>query len=887
MIETEFQNKDKNAKMLMNYLFQRRNEALIEETEEEDVLKKQGVLLGQHIPSLPTKLYLDKTVISQFSAQSLANASDLVRLNKTNKLRRTGNLPISEVFEELKIDRNKKKMNQITEVPSFQLKTQAVEVKEESIKARFAATIKENGFKGTNTKLQQMKKIFPKREAIMGAEERMANEDVLKSMNFKLNYKRNPHNNPETLSHILTKPHNTEKYSTNHHSPPQKISHSKSSIEETMLFLAEPSVIEFSSYEKSDVLKRSITFRNISTISRTLRVVQPNTKYFTISPLKYPTGCRAGSVAAGMHVYAEICFYPDSLGDYSDGILVETEGGSFRVPIIAHRQPPQLDIPSLLDIGVCLVGDAVHKVITCTNSGGPGSFCILSEDYSHDISQDIDRTLRSGGGCIRIPPFTIYPSEFTLGNTESIEINIEYVPLHLGNDSIKFNILCDNTQVRLFTLKGRSKQIDISIYDINEVIFDNKMNLETDLYFEGVITGGDRSQQFGISNDTGIPIEYEWVWMDTDVSEEDVYDTAKEILNMNEDIRESSGSTIFGPRLTSGRRESGSEIRVCTPFRNKEVQVMKLPLDNTMTPLNDIPQGDFTLSPARGVFPGEGTETFTATYCPQSLLNSSYRAVLVLRNIPLGAFPDERQFDELNSLSTYGHGPYPRLLSWISQLSTQVAVNYTALMINNQSNNGKNVDHLPEFSTNAVSFEVILNLVLNHYKAKNNDQYNENISEDEMEYENEKDRIFKVEIYNLNIKLKKLINFLMLFLNNDLDMTEISTDDKEIEYVTLYSWNGNEDMEVSILPTLPFNTKNEDTPDTGDNESGELSDEEKSLMSRIYMDMNDACTLYGDIINTFLNEKVQHEAIEFLQEKVYKIFAIFMFCSCLSKAGSI
>lgn len=52
-----------------------------------------------------------------------------------------------------------------------------------------------------------------------------------------------------------------------------------------------------------------------------------------------------------MHVRTEVSFYPDSLGDYSDNITVETEGGSFSIPLIARRDPPQLNIPSTLDIG--------------------------------------------------------------------------------------------------------------------------------------------------------------------------------------------------------------------------------------------------------------------------------------------------------------------------------------------------------------------------------------------------------------------------------------------------------------------------------------------------------------------------------------------------------
>jgi hypothetical protein len=221
LISKEFKDKSTDARELMKYLVEKRNEAQLVEEEDEDDLKRQGILLGQHIPSLPTKLDLDKEIIAQYGryATSLANASDLIGMNKTNKLRRTGNLPISEAVEERKNERNRAKAAQVIETPSFLLKTEAVEVKEETMKIRYASTFKAREMEllasrlietgkdtGNNKKTLNSKEIFPKRSEIMSAEERLANEEVLKSMNHKLNYKRNPHNDPDTINNILVKP---------------------------------------------------------------------------------------------------------------------------------------------------------------------------------------------------------------------------------------------------------------------------------------------------------------------------------------------------------------------------------------------------------------------------------------------------------------------------------------------------------------------------------------------------------------------------------------------------------------------------------------------------------------------------------------------------------
>lgn len=51
-------------------------------------------MLGQHIPSLRTKLELDKNVIGQYGSYgtSLSNANDLIQQNIQNHLRRTGKI---------------------------------------------------------------------------------------------------------------------------------------------------------------------------------------------------------------------------------------------------------------------------------------------------------------------------------------------------------------------------------------------------------------------------------------------------------------------------------------------------------------------------------------------------------------------------------------------------------------------------------------------------------------------------------------------------------------------------------------------------------------------------------------------------------------------------
>ena len=143
---------------------------------------------------------------------------------------------------------------------------------------------------------------------------------------------------------------------------------------------------------------------------------------------------------------------------------------------------------------------------------------------------------------MRTKPFTVYPSCFTLKKGESINLNIQFLPLSLGNHIKEFYMLCDNNQVRLFSLKGLSRQIDISIIEINNTRYNNKNNNnnndkknvnkynDCDLYFSNVTVQTEKIQQLIICNDTGISIEYEWIWLPVNILQENIRKIAEEIL---------------------------------------------------------------------------------------------------------------------------------------------------------------------------------------------------------------------------------------------------------------------------------------------------------------------------------------------------------------------
>lgn len=103
------------------------------------------------------------------------------------------------------------------------------------------------------------------------------------------------------------------------------------------LFCAYPKTVNFHNYDIGHEYSQQISFRNVSSVSRTIRIIPLTSVCFNLSVLKYPANCTSGFIAPGMSVSTNITFVPNSMGDYaevkccmvlvySNGILVENGG---------------------------------------------------------------------------------------------------------------------------------------------------------------------------------------------------------------------------------------------------------------------------------------------------------------------------------------------------------------------------------------------------------------------------------------------------------------------------------------------------------------------------------------------------------------------------------
>lgn len=134
-------------------------------------------------------------------------------------------------------------------------------------------------------------------------------------------------------------------------------------------------------------------------------------------------------------------------------------------------------------------------------------------------------------GSMRNPPFTVYPVLFSLKKGESMDLIIEFVPLCVGDHVCVFYLLCNNGQSRRFTVTALSREVSVSVVEINNTQYNGKItDLASDLYFSAVTVLTEKTQQIVLVNDTGVPIEYEWLWVPCTVQRTDALEMAREIV---------------------------------------------------------------------------------------------------------------------------------------------------------------------------------------------------------------------------------------------------------------------------------------------------------------------------------------------------------------------
>uniref|UniRef100_A0A673MAK0 DLEC1 cilia and flagella associated protein n=1 Tax=Sinocyclocheilus rhinocerous TaxID=307959 RepID=A0A673MAK0_9TELE len=167
-----------------------------------------------------------------------------------------------------------------------------------------------------------------------------------------------------------------------------------------------------------------------------------------------------GIVAPGMSCQYMVRFAPDSLADYEDVLVVETQlPYPLIIPIEARRPPPILSLPAVMDCGYCLVGGVKFMEVLCRNEGlSSGTFCVMpKKQWPASMKSTFAEQ----------PPFAISPSIFGLLPGQATVIEVVFFPTTAEISTQDFTIVCDNCQVKDITLQGTGQLITVELVSIS------------------------------------------------------------------------------------------------------------------------------------------------------------------------------------------------------------------------------------------------------------------------------------------------------------------------------------------------------------------------------------------------------------------------------------
>ena len=316
----------------------------------------------------------------------------------------------------------------------------------------------------------------------MNPGQRHLEEKVLQGMRQRLNFMRNPRYPGKSLPSLNAA---TEKVAA---------------VKHTDIFAIEPPVIEFNDFDIGAVYELTVSIRNKSNISRRLRILPPASAYFSISELRFPHV--DGLLAPGMACHATVRFSPDSLADYEDSLTVVAELMKFTLEVAARRQPPTLTLDSVLDVGYVLVGNDVETRVPFKNIGGGGRFRLVADaDWPGKVTPLIlppeDVALEEGEDynaapvpCISVQPFRVGPGELDLKSLEKNVLRVGFKPPQGGEFISQFRMVCDNCQVKTFTVVGKG-----AILEVNVSAFDGRPAMPGELsrpvWFGPVVPGAE------------------------------------------------------------------------------------------------------------------------------------------------------------------------------------------------------------------------------------------------------------------------------------------------------------------------------------------------------------------------------------------------------------
>ncbi|KAI5077122.1 hypothetical protein GOP47_0006946 [Adiantum capillus-veneris] len=267
----------------------------------------------------------------------------------------------------------------------------------------------------------------------------------------------------------------------------------------------DPPCVMFNGYEIGSTYTARLRVLNISTWSQRIRVLQPVTSYFHVA---YGELCPQGVVLApGESCKFTLVFLADTGVTVEDRLEMKCEMCAIKLVLAAKNPFPWVEIPSIIDIGPCLIGHELSTLLPVFSKGAGATFRLSSSMY--DAAEEVidPGTMYN---VLRVDQFIAYPNHFKLRKNESGDIIILFMPQSAGQFSFGLKIATECGLEWSTQITGCGINLDITVQDI-EVGQVFKCQTEGELDFGSATTHSTNvCKKLLVKNNMAVPVRYYW-----------------------------------------------------------------------------------------------------------------------------------------------------------------------------------------------------------------------------------------------------------------------------------------------------------------------------------------------------------------------------------------
>jgi hydrocephalus-inducing protein len=210
------------------------------------------------------------------------------------------------------------------------------------------------------------------------------------------------------------------------------------------LFQPYPSEVTFSQFEAFGTYSQKLYFRNNDAFARRIKLLPPDTPYFTVSPVFDDPNLanpKDGKVASGMEVCYIVTFLPREKRDYEYSLVCVTEREKFILPIRASGTRACLDFPDSLSLGVSPVKhEATHTFLVRNIGEKPTKFTLSATE-----------------------PFGVYPRHGYAGPDSSVQISVLFTPPEAREYTGELTLEYESGQVAYVQLDGQAQNVNVHL----------------------------------------------------------------------------------------------------------------------------------------------------------------------------------------------------------------------------------------------------------------------------------------------------------------------------------------------------------------------------------------------------------------------------------------